>query len=304
MSAAFKGDGEKLKTGKKAARCHELKAVDCVTDPAANKGGLFSASAGKVDTHRAGMADANNLPANTQQTQEPTLADVLAVLNQVSQRLDAIEAANAPEPTLEEIAALSDDELGQIGLTRAEVDAAVAQAQAALAEGDPNANVDSDPASAAATGAQAATALSAQVKKEVMLQFSALKEQEANRHAVEAAEHAFGVIEQKVTELEKAVGEKDKELASKDAEIKQLQLAARQGRKPVQAGHDVDFSASSKPKEGTYEFVVKQEYDRLVAAGKTPVQAKAAAYEFGVKRHPELHSEWRAKGAQEIRLGA
>jgi hypothetical protein len=43
MSAAFKGSGVKMASGKKAARCFALKSVDCVTAPAANPDGMFSA---------------------------------------------------------------------------------------------------------------------------------------------------------------------------------------------------------------------------------------------------------------------
>ena len=43
LSVAFVGHGVDVGDGKKAARCEALKAVDCVTSPAANVNGLFSA---------------------------------------------------------------------------------------------------------------------------------------------------------------------------------------------------------------------------------------------------------------------
>jgi hypothetical protein len=81
LSAAFAGQGEK-KGGKTKARCTELISVDLVANPAANPDGLFEA----VDTSGDGM------------DQEPTLADVLAAVQQVqsdqaaiTERLDAAE---------------------------------------------------------------------------------------------------------------------------------------------------------------------------------------------------------------------
>ena len=49
LSVAFKGGGERVAGGKKAARCTKLLATDCVTAPAANPGGLFSARRGSDD---------------------------------------------------------------------------------------------------------------------------------------------------------------------------------------------------------------------------------------------------------------
>lgn len=85
LSAAFMGDDEK-QGGRKFARCKELVSVDLVAQPAANPDGLFEA---KVDTKNFG--DMN--PTETQdQSQEPSLADVLNALQGLSQQMSEVSS--------------------------------------------------------------------------------------------------------------------------------------------------------------------------------------------------------------------
>ncbi len=144
LSASFlpPTKAEKAKSGVNAARCEELISVDYVTLPAANPNGMFSA---QVDT-----------TSNTKSTMTPedlkAINDAIAAqLAPISERLDSIEANSQEKQdgddaplTPEELTALndkSDDELAALGISRAEVDAAVA---------DFNASVQADEDEAAA----------------------------------------------------------------------------------------------------------------------------------------------------------
>ncbi len=87
MSAAFVGKESVGRNGLKCARCEDLVSVDCVTQPAANPNGLFS-----VDTGDEGMAkDKTSGEPKEQAGKEPTLADVMAAVTGLTERLDTMQ---------------------------------------------------------------------------------------------------------------------------------------------------------------------------------------------------------------------
>mgnify|MGYP000614973023 CR=1 FL=1 len=94
------------------ARCEELVSTDLVASPAANPDGMFSA---RVDKENNGMAKTNSLtpPAAEAAPQaEPTLADVMKMLQGINSRLDAVEngaGGDEDELTDEQIEALLED---------------------------------------------------------------------------------------------------------------------------------------------------------------------------------------------------
>lgn len=138
LSVAFVGPDKPIigNDGRKKARCQELLACDYVTMPAANPDGLFSRPVDKDKRHM----DANPSTAG----QEPSMADVIGLLNQLSQRLDASEQANAQfrkemqlaanPPSLEEVLQMSDEELAEIGLTPDDVQEMIQEIEAQMAE--------------------------------------------------------------------------------------------------------------------------------------------------------------------------
>ncbi len=126
LSAAFMGDDEKS-GGRKFARCKELISVDLVSTPAANPDGLFEAKS--VDTKHFDYMGNNANPG--EQSQEPTLADVISAIQgmqqQVAEMSGRLEAAESFQQAVIE-AAESD---GQLTEEEAE---ALAQQQAAEAK--------------------------------------------------------------------------------------------------------------------------------------------------------------------------
>lgn len=322
LSAAFKGKGEKGKGGKNFARCSKLLAVDLVENPAANPDGLFSA---KVDSGKNGMAD-NNPNLNS----EPTLADIFKLVQQQGETLNAIggrikavedfqqqvnDHLNA-EPGLDELAVLTDEQLEQAGFdvakVRAAVDDAIAAGEMEAPEGyTPASGADTDAAAAAAatvsaTGAPAGAALSKKISEVVQLEIGKVRRQARAEAEQAEAEHAFAVIEAKVEELSLQNEAQATKITQLEAENKALKLSVKTGSfTRVAPGTEAGVNfAGGKAKEGTFEHVVQTEFARLVTAGKSEVDAKALAYEFGVKKHEALYLEFRERGGKTIELAA
>jgi hypothetical protein len=346
MSAAFKGGGEKQKTGKNAARCTELKAVDCVTDPAANKGGLFSAqdstvihfsvkpAAKPVDSRAKAMPeDPNNTTAATSQQAEQAPAWFTAWTKQNDERLAKIEGfqnevmQNLNQPDLLELAQMSEQQIRDLGLDPADV---IASVQSAIDAGELTLNADgsvSAPAdgstvsaqgadgggdgaaagAAAGAGAPASTSMQStfSVARQAARQEIQMVQREAREFAEQQqAEHAFAVIADKVTELSTQNEKLTTELQSKDAEIKALKMTLRTAnvRNPGATGETIFSAKTTEP--GTYEHVVKTEFDRLIAAKVKEVDAKVKAFEFGIKKHPALYEEFKQRNGKTIELSA
>ncbi|EIQ01056.1 hypothetical protein OpiT1DRAFT_05620 [Opitutaceae bacterium TAV1] len=127
LSASFlpPAKTEKTASGKNAARCEELISVDYVTLPAANPDGMFEAK--PVDS----SADAKLM---TPEELKQAIAEALAP---ITERLDSIESQQnlmADPPSLEDLAGMSDEDLAALGITREEVNEAIAEAQAGEGE--------------------------------------------------------------------------------------------------------------------------------------------------------------------------
>ena len=214
LSAAFSGPpkGERMPTGKKAARCEELLAVDCVAMPAANPSGLFSDNR-TVDT----PAEENSMDTNQTQ-QEPTIADVLAALNELKEtvtdvsnrqaEIDALIEANTPisGEELQELASMSDEELAEQGISRDEVNNAIDayNAEIGAEEGAEGGEAEGGEASGEAAVPAGATseggASFSELRKRVVQLESQLGQSVEDKEKAEIM-HAFDVVEAKMTAL-------------------------------------------------------------------------------------------------------
>jgi uncharacterized protein YjiS (DUF1127 family) len=310
LSVAFKGPpkGVSIGNGKMAARCEKLLSVDVVTRPAANEG-LFSVP--PVDKSLKSMAKEKKetkLAEGDEPAPEPTLAQVLEAVQQLSGRLDQHEQilgqlqGGEEQPSLEEIAQMNDDELAQLGLTRAEVDAAVQEVVAAMeaegqgqeGEGEPagaQGEGSGDPAMAGAgtgtaagptSGPAAFKALQDQVVRlESKLKLTELRKKQ------EAEEVELSAIEQKVLILADQRDKAIKFAEEKEAENQALRLAVRTGTRPVTAGVDNGMRMFGANDDGElHEFQVRVK--QLVDSGKT----QGEAITFAQKENPSLHADW------------
>jgi hypothetical protein len=314
LSGAFMGNPEKVKATTKGgkvrnlARCTELLAVDCVTQPAANPDGLFSAilpEAGvRVDT-----SDQGNMPAEP--TKPLTLEDVMAAITQQNEtiaafgeRFDSIEAqmaeAGAAEEGLtqadiEQLSGMTDAELLGLNLTRAEVDAAVAEANAGAGEGAEGGAGDGgggEGAGAAAGVSGALASLQRQISGVVNHLEAGVRQQEESQ-----VENAFAVIETKVGELTTL-------LAAKDAEIGALRHAFETGEKrPLGSGVEAVNLFSAGEGAGAFAQLVTAKTTELMAGGAlSAVRAKSQAVQFCIKHHSTAYQEFRANPKGVTRL--
>jgi hypothetical protein len=318
LSVAFKGPpkGVPIGNGKMAARCEKLLSVDVVTRPAANEG-LFSVPS--VDKSQKNMAKKEGKVQEGEAgagAPEPTIADVMQALQDIHGRLDQHEqflgSLQGPQeeegPSLEDIASMNDEELAQLGLTRAEVDAAVQEVLSSPefqgegsepgreGEGAPQgehgelvgagaaapAGAGSGMSAGQTSGAAAFRALQDQVVRlESKLKLTELRKKQ------EAEEIELSQIEQKVLIL---ADQRDKAIefaANLQAENEALRLAVRTGTRPVSAGVDNGlrmFGANDNGELHEFQTRVKQ----LVESGKT----EAEAIRFAQKENPASHADW------------
>ena len=296
LPLTFKGKSEK-KGPKAFARCDKLISVDCVTQPAANPDGLFSA---KVDSTRNGMADPNSDPnaAPAGETMPAWAQQFLDRLEGIDQRLQAQEQFNQDvvrslnEPSLEELAEMTDEELADLGLTRGEVDSAVAEAT-----GGDNPGGGAEPAGAEAD----ANAMSAgnRALREIH-EFKAQMAVKARSDENASIAHAFTVVEEKVVALAALNDELTAELATKDAEITALRTTLKTGGKRVAPGMDYAlFSAKDKnAPAGSFEQLVTAKFEELKTGGTTELSAKSKAIDFCVRNHTEAYVEYRERGGK------
>ncbi len=303
LSAAFTGPpkGERRTDGKKAARCEELLAVDCVPMPAANPAGLFESKMDpaipEVDTRKE-----NNMEGDKQQQQqgnEPTLNDVMAALQGIQAKVESIEARQADieaamsedapisEEELAELSNMDDKELAALGLTRAEVQAAV---EAYLAEaGDPSEDGQGGEGEGAGDGegagaeAGAATAALSALRKRVVELETKLKGDAEDAEAADIM-HAFEVIEQKQKALE--------------LQNEALQRTVRlQGIKVATPGAESQrmFSAQDGDERVTeFDRLVGQKAIELEGKGITKTKARLEALRFVMKTNPRAYVEHNA----------
>jgi hypothetical protein len=233
LSVAFVAAPAESKGGKKYARVEELLSVDLVAQPAANPDGLFDVP---VDTTTGrNMNEPTNTAAGEGNANagEPTLAELFDAIKglsesvgAVSQRLEAIEAAGKEDKPLtldelETVSKLSDKELADLGITRAEVDNAVAAAmsgqvtdegvEAGGGEGA-NAGEGGEGAAAAAAGGTGSGGIGGlSANHPLVVEMNRLRTRITNferaqtlarqREEGEAIEEIFEGLEAKVTEL-------------------------------------------------------------------------------------------------------
>jgi uncharacterized protein YjiS (DUF1127 family) len=241
LSTAFLPADPEAKGGKKFARCEELLSVDLVAQPAANPGGLFE----RADTEpvrrfavdmpagaKPKLMEPTNAAANANGNQEPTIADVLealkgqnetiATLQEQIGKIQATQVQDQPlsEEELQQLSQMDDAQLARLGITRAEVDTAVADALAGV---DPDAG-DLEPGDAGpgndfvVSGAQrgaaggGANGGGAQIPGAVAAELTDLRKRvtrferqdilERQQEEGEALQQYFDAVEQKVVALE------------------------------------------------------------------------------------------------------
>jgi hypothetical protein len=312
LSAAFKGKGVKGAGGKNFARCSKLLAVDLVENPAANPDGLFAA---RVDSRKNSMPNETDPNAAANETVPAWAQSLLQKVDALTTRQEkfenevAAQLQGSDEPSLEELAGMTAEELDQAGFDAAKVHAAIADAIASgemvAPEGYTAPGAENTPATTG-VNAPAGAAMSAKAVKDlIQMEIGKVRRQAREAAEAEEAEHSFAVIEDKVNALAARNDELVTQLAAKDAENKALRTAVKTGVRPVSPGAEVGVNFAAKDaKEGTYEHAVTTEFQRLIKAGKSETEAKALAYEFGVKKHPALYAEFRERGGKTIELAA
>ena len=294
LSAAFAGPpkGEKRTDGKQAARCEELLAVDCVAMPAANPSGLFESV---VDTAGKGKPMNDKIEQNAGAAPEPTLAEVIAAVQELQEvvtavanrqaEVDALIEANSPlsMDELAELDAMSDEQLAEQGITRDELNNLIAnvtaEAEGGEAEGEGelvgagHSSEGND--SAAAGGESAGAALSALQSRVVELE-GKLAEKAQNDEAAQI-QHAFDVLE-----------EKQKALIAQNESLQRI--VKLHGIKAATAGTE-GVKMFSGEGEGDFNRIVSAKATELEAAGKGTAAARAEAIRFAIKSNPRAYAE-------------
>lgn len=304
LSAAFAGppEGEKLPTGKKAARCEELLAVDCVAMPAANPAGLFS-DGRVVDT----APEENSMDKNQQNQQEPTIADVLAALNELKEavtdvsnrqaEIDALIEANTPitAEELQELASMSDAELAEQGITRAEVNEAIESYNAAVeAEAGSEGAVEGEGQEAGEAGESSEAAVPAGAASGEGASFSELRkrvvelESQLGQKAEDAEKaeimHAFDVLEAKMTAL----------TAQNDALQRTIRLQGIKAATPGTESVRMFNAPEGDEKVTEFDRLVSAKATELEGKGQSKTVARANAIRFAMKDNPRAYAEHNA----------
>lgn len=313
LSVAFKGPpkGVSIGNGKMAARCEKLLSVDCVTRPAANEGLFSIPPVDKTQNDMAKEKNEPNQPVGDPAQQEPTMADIMEALQHLNGRLDQHEQflgqLQGPQegeedqgPTLEQLAAASDDELAQLGLTRGEVDAAVQQVLAEMegenrgGEVQPQGDTgEGEMVGAGAAGGEApgfgggeAPATFKALQKRV-IQMESKQRLIELRKKQEAEEVELKSIEDKVMILAQQRNEAIQFAENLQAENEALRMAVRTGTRPVAAGVNEGermFGVGDNGQLHEFQVRVKQ----LVEGGKSEGQA----IQLAVKENPARHADY------------
>ncbi len=342
FSLAFSGDKQGvLRNGKKCAHPEALLSADCVVRPAANKS-LFSVpdAPASADLKRQIIALAKANPVDNlnflvtrkplnfmadpnQQSAEPTMAEILAAVQQMSGRLEAAEQMNQQivahlneqgqqEPQgdqdlfdqLSQLNAMSDEDLAANGITRAEVDAAVGEYNANL--GSEQAQSEGQEQGGQMEGAQggqqgagemagasaAAGAGSAQFQAlhreliQLKAKFNAKEQAEINFAEAQEA----GKVEAKFIALA-AQNKELREFSEKAvAQIEALQLHVRTGTRPVKAG--VDSGIRLFGANATGELHPFQVRLKALEAEKKCTPGQAIMFAMKEPNGPALHADW------------
>jgi hypothetical protein len=324
MSCAFKGSGKK-ENGKKCARAEKLLSVDCVKRPAAAPDGLFSAKENnQVDTQSKNMAN----DIQNQQQAEPTMSDLMGMLQQISQRQDAFEQVQSqvvdhinggiegeqdgPQMTPDLLEALfnaTPEQLAQFNeengtdFSPESIGQMVDQYNASLGDEPEGEGQGEGSGEGEGAGSETATALSALAREVIALKdqrkfelASARNEQETIEFA-ELQNNIAVLVEQRdrLVELsERVIGENEA-----------LRMAGVRGGKPAGAGAEIEFKERSQGGSIVeFETVVNDKYRELLSSGMKDVTARSKAIDFGVKRHQPAYQLWRGRGNPEIQFSA
>jgi hypothetical protein len=245
LSAAFMGDDEKS-GGRKYARCKELISVDLVSTPAANPDGLFEAKS--VDTKHFDYMGNTTTPG--EQSQEPTLADVMSAIQgmqqQVAEMGSRLEAAEAFQQAVIE-AAESDGELTE---EEAE-ELAQQQAEAAAQQGEGQ----SDGGQGGGQGEGQSSEGTALSRRLTNIENALIHEFEAKEEAEH--EHLFASVNEKI------------ELLATENEALRFALKTKGARHLSVGGAGARMFETGTVKKHQFEANVAQH----VANGKTKSQA-------------------------------
>lgn len=311
LSAAFMGEDE-MENGVKKARCSELISVDLVANPAANPSGLFEAKLPEGDTKQLASVDTQNNSRmentnNTQAAAGPSLEDVMAALNTLTEQVAAQQetiaalqqgAENNEEISLEEIMDLTEQDIAalvQAGEISEEDAAGIQAYQAeviAALEADEAGEQGNEPAGelagagagveGSAAGGSEGTALSA-LQKQVR-ELSARFEREDAAAENNEIEHYFSTIEGNMTQLAAERAElkefADKLVAENDA----LRNALKTGVRPL--AFSAEGAAINGKNGELHEFEARVQNHKN--QGKTHAQAVMLAH----KENPDAHQDW------------
>jgi hypothetical protein len=306
LSAAFMGNDEMV-NGKKSARCEDLISVDVVAQPAANPNGLFSAKFNdSVDsTTKEITLMSNNTNTTAQATaQEPSMADLLAAITTINERLDAQDAFNSQlqdafseqdsdqEIGIEDLLTLTPDQISQLvasGEISEEDAAGISALQAeAFAGDDEDSETQESPAeeaaetagaeAGAASGGSELSALRSQVRE-----LSARLDREDSAKQDVTIDHHFATIENNLTELSTANGELKELNARLEQQNEAMRHALRTGTRPL---------AFSVEGEAVHNNGSVHEFSSLVKKHRDSGKTEAEAIRLAHKESPEAHADY------------
>ena len=315
LSLAFKGDPKGvLHNGRQCARAEKLLSADVVKRPAANPGGLFSAKdTPSVDNRK--IVELNFMPQDPNTNQEPSMSDIMAHLQQLSQQVQQQgemqqniighinqSAENQGDEglsveDLEQLHNSSDEQLAELGLTRGEVDAAVSEYNASVEsqgeeQGEQNAEgAEQGQGEMAGAGVESGasggnTSLHAMHRELIQLKSEINREKNAKK--IEAETIQFQEVENKIsllaTQRDQAIELAEKVVAENEA----LKLHIKTGTRPVAVGVDEGvrlFSANGYGELHPFQQRIKQiMLESKVTEGKALLLAS--------KENSALHADW------------
>jgi hypothetical protein len=310
LSAAFRGDPKGvLFKGKQCARVEKLLSFDVVVRPAANEG-LFSAKDNANVDSRKNSVRSKTIELQNTMPAEPTLQDVLAQLQSVQQTIaqqgeiqqtivshinegiagdqNQGEEQGIDRDQLEAYNNASDEQLAELGITRADVDAAVSDFNASLGgeQGEQGQEADGqyegsyggeqgagEMASAgggAETGAagQAFAALQRELI-ELKRKFNAKEQKEIQFAEAQATNDVRTKISTIVAQRDQSIQLAEKLVSENEA----LRMHVRTGTRPVIAGIDTGIRLFSRNESG--ELHPWQERVRQIELSEKVSTAKA-----------------------------
>jgi len=320
LSLAFKGDPKGvLHMGRQCARAEKLLSADVVKRPAANPGGLFSAKdTPSVDKKK--IVELNFMPQEPNTTQEPTMADVLAQIQSLTQHVQQLGEVQSQivghinESTenqgdegltaeqLEQLHNSSDEQLAELGLTRDEVDEAVGEYNASVdaqgqeqgeqgQEGEYGSNGAEGQGEMAGAGMETgapggATMMHAMHRELIQLKAEINREKQAKK--IEAETIQFQEVENKIsllaTQRDQAIELAEKVVAENEA----LKLHIKTGTRPVAVGVDEGvrlFSANGYGELHPFQHRIKQiMLESKVTEGKALLLAS--------RENSAQHADW------------